>query len=153
MQKHQSLNGPKLTVLITPAVLSADTTPSTWDVRDGANAIIDLAIGAGGITFDATNKIEFTLQHADYSDTTGVVGTFADVATGDVVVDGNVVAVTSGIVLALVAAHATGTAHIIEYVGAKGALKFKADFSGTHGTGTPISATGRLQRGRNVPAI
>lgn len=153
MQKYEDKNGASLTVLIGAAALSADTTPATWDVRDGANASIDLAIGAGGITFDASNKIEFTLQHADYDDTTGVVGTYADVATGEVLVDGVAVTVTSGVVKALVAAHPAATAHVIEYVGAKGALKFKADFTGTHGTATPLAATGRLQRGRNVPPI
>jgi hypothetical protein len=153
MQKYQDKNGAALTVLIGAASLSADTTPAAWDIRDGANAIIDLAIGAGGITFDSSNKIEFTLQAADYDPDTGVVGSFGDVASADVLVDGAAVTVTSGIVKSLITAHAAATAHRIEYVGNKGALKFKADFTGTHGAGTPIAATGRLQRGRNVPAI
>jgi hypothetical protein len=153
LQKYQDKNGAALTVLIGAASLDATTTPATWDVRDGANAIVDLAIGAGGITFTTNDKIEFELTHAEYDEDTGVIGSYSNVETGHVLVDGVAVTVTSGIVKALTAAHAAATAHTIEYVGPKGALKFRAVFSGTHGVATPLSAIGRLQRGRNVPAI
>ena len=39
------------------------------------------------------------------------------------------------------AAHAAATVQKLAYIGGKRYLKLLADFSGTHGTGTPISAT------------
>ena len=73
---------------------------------------------------------------------------------GDVYLNGVEVDTDSaGLVKALIVAHAAGAAYRLEYVGAKGALKFKANFGGTHGAATPIAATGRLSHGRNTPAI
>ena len=48
--------------------------------------------------------------------------------------------VTDGIVKSLVAAHATADVTRFGYRGGKRYLKLLADFSGTHGTGTPIAA-------------
>ena len=48
--------------------------------------------------------------------------------------------ITSGIVRALTAAHAAATVQKIGYKGGKRYIKLLADFSGTHGTGTPIAA-------------
>ncbi len=52
-----------------------------------------------------------------------------------------VAGVTSGIVLALKTAHPDPSATRVGYVGNRRFIKLLADFSGTHGTATPLAAT------------
>lgn len=118
-----------------PATLSADPTPAAVDLRGYRRATLALAIGVGGITFDATNKIEFKLTHS--SDDV----TYTDVTDDDLVKDALAPAtITNGIVRALTAAHAAATVQKLGYIGGKRYVKLLPDFSGTHGTGTPIAA-------------
>ncbi len=119
---------------IAAATYSADNTPGAIDLQGFTSAAIALNIGAGGITFDSTNKIEFVLTHSD-DDTT-----YANVATADVNGKDAPTAVTNGIVKSLTAAHATADVSEIGYIGGKRFLKLLAHFSGTHGTGTALSA-------------
>lgn len=119
-------------VAIGAATLSADNTPAAIDLAGYDAAELLLAIGVGGITFSGTNKIEFVLTHSD-DDSTYTAVTAADVLGLDSVGDG-------GIVKALTAAHAAAAVYRFGYVGGKRYLKLLADFSGTHGTGTPIAA-------------
>jgi hypothetical protein len=118
---------------IPPAVYSADNTPAAIDLYGYDTAMIALHIGAGGITFTGTNKVEFKLTHSD------------DGVTYDAVTADDVQGVASvgagGIVEALTAAHADPSITRIGYAGYRRYLKLLADFSGTHGTGTAISAT------------
>ena len=124
--------------LVAPATLTADNTPLVVDLRGCRSALILLSIGAGGITFDATNKIEFVLRHGD----TAVAAEHTPVTAGEVALDALASgAIASGIVRALTAAHASATIQKIGYSGSRRYLSLLADFSGTHGTGTPISAT------------
>lgn len=125
------------------AVLAADNTPAAIDLRGYNAAEIVLAIGIGGITFDATNKIEFKLTHSD-DDTT-----YTAVEVKDVL--GAVSIGTGGIIKALTAAHAAAAAYRFGYVGGKRYLKLLADFSGTHGAGTPIAALVLKGYGYNQP--
>jgi len=121
---------------IGPAVLSADNTPAAIDLLGFAAATLILAIGAGGITFTATNKVEFVLTHSEDGDT------YTAVTDDDLVKDALAPAtVENGIVRALTSAHADPTLQTIGYVGGRRYLKLLADFSGTHGTGTPIAAS------------
>jgi len=121
---------------IDPAVYAADTTPAAIDLRDFQSATLLLAIGVGGINFTGTNKIEFVLTHSDDGTT------YTPVTDDDVVKDVLAPAsITNGIVRALTAAHAAATVQKVGYVGGKRYLRLLADFSGTHGTGTPISAS------------
>lgn len=121
-----------LAVAIGNAVLSADNTPISIDLQGYDSAEIELAIGIGGITFSGTNKIEFVLTHSD-DDTT-----YVPVSTADML---GVTVATGGIIKSLVAAHAAAAVYRYGYKGNKRYLKLLADFSGTHGTGTPIAAT------------
>lgn len=113
------------------AVLSADNTPAAIDLRGFNSAEIVLAVGIGGITFTGSNKIEFRLTHSDDD------VTYTDVDDGDVL--GAAVA-AGGIIKALTAAHAAAATYRVGYKGGKRYLKLLADFSGTHGAGTPIAA-------------
>ena len=124
-------------VLIAPATYAADNTPAAVDLRDADAATLLIAVGAGGITFDATNKVEFKLTHSE-DDTT-----YAAVAENDIL---NATVAAGGVVKSLAAAHAAASVTRVGYVGGKRYLKLLADFSGTHGTGTPLSVL--LVRGR-----
>jgi hypothetical protein len=113
------------------AVLTADNTPAAIDLQGYNAAEIVLAIGVGGITFTGTNKIEFVVTHSD-DDTT-----YSNVEDKDIL---GVSGISDGIVKPLTAAHAAAACYRFGYVGGKRYLKILADFSGTHGTGTPIAA-------------
>jgi hypothetical protein len=122
-------------VVLDPATLAADNTPAAIDLLGYGAALLLLAIGVGGITFSGTNKIEFKLTHSDDD------VTYSDVTDADVVKDAYCPAtITTGIIRSLVAAHAAATVQKLGYVGGKRYIKLLADFSGTHGTGTPMSA-------------
>lgn len=122
-------------VLIAAATLSADNTPASVDLLGYREASILLHIGVGGITFSGTNKIEFKLTHSDDD------STYTDVTEDDLILDSYAPSsITTGIVRSLTAAHAAATIQKIGYIGGKRYLKLLADFSGTHGTGTPIAA-------------
>jgi hypothetical protein len=125
-------NGVLPVVLLPAATYAADNTPTAVDLLGFDSALITLSVGAGGITFDSTNKIEFVLTHS--LDNT----TYTNVTADDLV---GVSSVTNGIVRSLVAAHAAGTVQSFGYIGNQRYLKLLADFSGTHGVGTPVSAT------------
>jgi len=113
-----------------PVVLAADNTPAALD-RQGHDAVeILIDVGIGGITFDTTNKIEFKVTHSDDD------STYTNVADADMI---GVTGISSGIIKSLIAAHAAAAAYRFGYRGNKRYLKILADFSGTHGTGTPIS--------------
>jgi hypothetical protein len=119
--------------LLPPAEYDADNTPASFDNGTAQSCTIALQVGAGGITFSTTNKVEFKLTHSD-AETTG----FAAVTIDDVV--GVASVGTGGIVRALTAAHATPSVTLIGYKGRKRYLRLLADFSGTHGTATPLAA-------------
>jgi len=119
-------------VAIPAASYAADNTPGAVDLLGFESAVIAIHVGVGGITFDGTNKVEFKLTHSD-DDATYTAVTAADVQGVDSVGAG-------GIIKSLTAAHAAADITKIGYVGGKRYLKLLADFSGTHGTGTPIAA-------------
>lgn len=126
-----------------PVVLAADNTPAALDLQGYNAAEILLGIGIGGITFDATNKIEFKLTHSD-DDVTYTAVTVDDMLGLSSVGSG-------GIIKSLVAAHAAAAQYRFGYKGGKRYLKLLADFSGTHGTGTPVSAVLLKGHGFNNP--
>lgn len=119
-------------VAIGTAVLDADNTPTTIDLQGFNAAEVLLQVGVGGITFSGTNKIEFKLTHSDDDSTYTAVD--QDDVLGVTVGEG-------GIIKALEAAHAAAAVYRAGYIGGKRYLQLVADFSGTHGAGTPIAAT------------
>lgn len=128
---------------IGPAVLAADTSSAAIGLAGFESAVLLLSVGAGGVTFTATDKIEFKVTHSDTAN-----GTYDAVTQIDIV--GATVG-AGGTVLALTSAHASATIDKIGYVGNRGFIKVQADFSGTHGTGTPISVTLVKGHPRNAP--
>jgi len=138
--ERDGVSSKTLALALGPSTLSADNTPAAIDLRGYRKATLILAIGVGGITFDGTNKIEYKLTHS--SDNV----TYTDVTEDDIVTDSFAPAtITSGIIRALTAAHAAPTAQKLGYIGGKRYVKLLSDFAGTHGTGTPASATWILE--------
>lgn len=126
---HSNLS---VATLIGAATLSADNTPASVDLAGFESAEVLLAIGVGGITFSGTNKIEFVLTHSDDD------STYSNVTSADIL--GESGTISGGIIKSLTAAHGTASSYRFGYKGGKRYLKLLADFSGTHGTGTPIAA-------------
>lgn len=123
-------------VAIAASTYSDDNVPPAID-RQGYDAVeLLLQIGVGGITFTGTNKVEFKLTHSD-DDLTYTAVTLADVL-------GVASVGAGGIIKSLTAAHGAAAAYRFGYKGGARYLKLLADFSGTHGTGTPIAATALL---------
>lgn len=132
----------RVTLAIGAAVLAADNTPAAVDLQGYSSAELVLAIGIGGITFDASNKIEFKVTDSDDN------STYAAVETADML---GVTIASDGIVKSLIAAHAAAAVYRFGYVGGKRYVKVLADFTGTHGTGTPIAATWVLGHAQDGP--
>lgn len=125
------------------AVLAADNTPGAIDLQGYDSAEIVLSIGIGGVIFSGTNKIEFKLSHSDDDST-------YDAVEADDVLGADDVG-TGGIIKALIAAHAAAAVYRYGYKGGRRYLKLLADFSGTHGTGTPVAAVVIKGNGYNKP--
>jgi hypothetical protein len=119
-------------VILPAAAYNADNTPATVDLGPAQSATVLIEVGVGGITFTGVNKVEFVLTHSDEA-----AANFTAVAQADVV---GPTGVTAGIVRSLVAAHGTPSVTRVGYVGRKRYLRLLADFSGTHGAATPLSA-------------
>lgn len=102
-----------------------------------------LAVGVGGIEFDASNKIEFKLTHSDDNTNYEAVSA-ADVLGVESV--GN-----DGIVKALTAQHEAAAVYRFGYIGNKRYTKLLADFSGSHGTGTVLAAVAILSHAQMKP--
>ena len=118
---------------IDPEALAADNTPAAIDLQGYDGALVLIHVGVGGITFSGTNKVEFKLTHSDDD------STYAAVTVNDVVGLSSVG--TGGIIKSLTAEHAAATLTKVGYKGGKRYLKVLADFSGTHGTGTPMAVS------------
>jgi len=134
----------RVEIMAGAATLAADNTPVSIDLADYGAATVVLAIGIGGITFSGTNKIEFKLRHGNSSDQS----THVAVEQGDV--NGATVA-SGGIIRSLIAAHAAPSVSRFGYKGTMRYISLLADFSGTHGTGTPIAAVAVLGQPRVGP--
>lgn len=135
-------NNIKLVQSLAPAVRTADANGDGVDRQfyEGVTIVVDT--GAEGITLSSTNKIEFELEHSDDD------STYSDMSSSDV----NGTLGTNGLFLTLDADAETPQISEIEYVGNKRYVRVVANFSGTHGTGTPIGASVILHKPRHAPA-
>lgn len=116
------------------ATLTATTTSAAIDLKGFDSACVQIAVGAGGITFTGTNKLEFVLTHSS-DDVTYVPVTAADVRLGQ---NADATVGAGGIVRSLTAAHAAPSVAEVGYIGWRRYLKVAPTFSGTHATGTPV---------------
>jgi hypothetical protein len=128
-------SGYKSVVAIGAAVLAADNTPAAIDLQSFKGCELILNVGIGGITFSGVNKIEFVVTESD------------DNVTYTAVNQADIIGATvsgAGIVKSLIAAHPAAAVYRLGYVGDARYIKVLADFSGTHGSGTPIAVTAVL---------
>lgn len=140
---REQSNTLKVVSAIPPAAYNADTTPAAIDRLGFGSVTFAVHVGVGGITFSGTNKIEFVLEESYGNDE------WTDVLAKDVV--GLDLAADDGIVLALKAAHANPSVTKFGYIGDARYVRLTADFSGTHGTATPLSAVAIMGRPAEAP--
>ena len=138
----------KLSFLIAPATLAADNTPAAVSIERYECARVIVGVGVGGITFDATNKLEIKLREGD-----GTVGNHTAVDSSSILMPSGLTLGSGGIIRSLVAAHAAATIYEYDYIGAQTYLSALADFSGTHGTGTPLFVALLQFRGALNPPV
>lgn len=120
---------------IDPAVYDATPTPITIDRLGFDSLMFCVSIGVGGITFTATNRIDFIMQHSD------------DNATWIPVLADNVLNATpdvNGVVYSLQTAEPIPSAFKVGYIGGavgqKRYVRIYPSFQGTQTTGTAIDA-------------
>ncbi len=136
------------------AVLAVDTILGSIDTQSSTNVLwkgltAEIHIGAGGITFSGTNKIDFIVEHSDDN------SVWSAVSADDVILD-YTSALTypdaTGIVKSLQAAHATPENFLVGIRSKKRYVRVRADFSGTHGTGTALGLNWILSHPTQRPA-
>jgi hypothetical protein len=137
----------KVVPLIVPEVLAADNTPDAIDLAGWRGGLIQIHVGIGGITFSGTNKVEFVLTHSEDD------VTYDAVEADDVIMPYGETLGAGGIIRALTEAKAAADAEVysVGYIGKRQYIKLLADFSGTHGSGTPMAASLLLQHGHFTP--
>lgn len=124
------------TVVTFPAVNTTTPTPTVIDMG-GANPATTLMfvvqVGAGGITFTGTNKLEIVVEDSDDN------STFTAVTTGNVRTSvGASATLTSGVLESYIVAKAAVSTNAYGYIGGKRYVKVTPTFGGTHATGTIV---------------
>lgn len=148
--RKDTVNDEHNTQMIAPAVYAADTFGAV-DLQGYESASILFNFGAEGVTLSGTDKIAAVLKHSDDN------STWVAVAAADVVVPSNAptgVAApdANGVVFTADANAKIPVVFAIGYVGSKRYVQATLDFSGTHGTGTPIGVTAELEEPNFSPA-
>ena len=148
MATRDLISGLKLVQAVGPAVLAADVNGAWIDTLGFDSVAIAIAVGAGGITFDNVNRIDIRIESSDDGSTTN-----GGVAQGDIQSYGSSITVgANGAVKSLTSGHPTPDVTKVGYIGNSRWIRVVPDFSGTHGTGTPISGTVILGRAHLSPS-
>lgn len=132
---------------IARTVLTADNTPTAIDLNGYDAAVLGLHVGAGGITFDGSNKLEVKIFEGD----TTVFAAATAVAAKDLNLPDSMTYAAGGIVKSMVAAKAAASYDKVGYVGDKRYIFVLFDFTGTHGTGTSCGVDVILGHPRLAP--
>jgi hypothetical protein len=108
-------------------------------------------LGAGGITFTTSNKIECKVTVSDDNNT------YVPATSDDVVLDytsavTNALPDSNGTVKALVSAQASEEVFLVGIITKKRYVKFMFDFSGTHSSGTLLGANWVFDHPMSPPA-
>jgi hypothetical protein len=145
---YDSASNMKVVTAITPAIYTTDQLSTALNTANYPYKALSIAIyvGAGGITFDATNKLEFNMTHSDDD------SVYVDCTDDDLILPYPLTTVEpGGIVKSLVAAHATADITVLGYRGKKKYVKIEADFFGTHGVGTTVGVNWILTHPMSAP--
>ena len=136
-------NNIKLVESLNAIVKDADTDCTGIDTQGANSAMVMVNVGAPGITFSGTNKVDIKLE--DSSDNSY----FTAVTNNNFVTGGTVD--SSGIWQTIDANGECNDVYGIGYVGPKRYIRAVLDFSGTHGTGTVFGVTGALGNLESAP--
>jgi len=118
---------------LAPAERSSDANGTGVDLQGFESATIVIDMGAEGITLSSTNKIEIELEHSDDDSTYTDVTSSADVigATPD----------SNGVIATFDDPAEAPAIASVGYIGGKRYIRAVANFSGTHGTATPMAVS------------
>lgn len=116
---------------------SETSTPSITGVNtlDYGSVTFATYVGAGGIPFSSTNRIDFIVYDSPDNSTWTVVADYFLILPPGAAAPGG-----TGIVRSIIAAHASAdtTMPLYGYVGKQQYVKCVPTFGGTHGSGTPV---------------
>ena len=129
-------NNIELVESLNAIVKDADTNSTGIDTQGANSAMVIVNVGAPGITFSGTNKVDIKLE--DSADNS----TFAAVTNNNFVTGGTVD--SAGIWQTIDANGECNAVYGLGYVGPERYIRVVLDFSGTHGTGTVFGVTGAL---------
>jgi|TARA_R110002020_G_scaffold103748_1_gene243065 hypothetical protein len=134
MAIYDGKSGIKIDESLNAIVKDADTNCTGVDSQGFSSVTHVVNVGANGITFSTTHKVEIELEHSDDN------VTFTDVTSNTDVVGGTVG--TNGLWQTIDADGDCNAVYAIGYVGGKRYSRVVLNFSGTHGTGTIFGVTG-----------
>lgn len=120
-----------------PAVSTTTPTVTVFDRLGSRSLAIIVQVGAGGITFTGTNKLEIIVEDSDDG------STFAAVTTGNLrnSTGASQTVAAGGIVESYVAAKAAASTNEYGYIGGRRYVRVTPTFGGTHATGTLTGVT------------
>ena len=136
-------NNIELVECLNAIVKAADTNATGIDTKGFNSSMAIVNVGAPGITFSGTHKVDIILE--DSSDNS----TFAAVTNNTYVTGGTVD--SSGIWQTIDANGDCNAAYGIGYVGPERYYRVVLDFSGTHGTGTVFGVVGAQSNPLHAP--
>ena len=134
MAIYDGKSGIKIDESLNAIVKDADTNCTGVDSQGFSSVTHVVNVGANGITFSTTHKVEIELEHSDDN------VTFTDVTSNTDVVGGTVG--TNGLWQTIDADGDCNAVYAIGYVGGKRYSRVVLNFSGTHGTGTVFGVVG-----------
>ena len=147
MATRDLISGIKMVQAVGPATYSADVNGAWIDTLGYDSVAIAISVGAGGITFDPTNRLDIRIESSDDGSTSN-----GGVAQGDIQsYQSSVTVGSNGIVKSFTAAHPNPDVTKVGYIGNSRYIRVVPDFSGTHGTGTPVSGMVILGRAHLAP--
>jgi hypothetical protein len=129
-------NNIQLVESLNAIVKDADTNSTGIDTQGANSAMVIVNVGAPGITFSGSNKVDIKLE--DSADNS----TFAAVTNNNFVTGGTVD--SAGIWQTIDANGECNAVYGLGYVGPERYIRVVLDFSGTHGTGTSFGVVGAL---------
>jgi hypothetical protein len=136
-------NNIELVECLNAIVKAADTNAAGIDTQGFNSSMAIVNVGAPGVTFSTTHKVDIRLQ--DSSDNS----TFADVTDNNYVTGGTVSG--TGIWQTIDADGDCNAVYGLGYVGPERYYRVVLDFSGTHGTGTVFGVVGAQSNPLHAP--
>lgn len=140
MADYDDKSNAQSVVMVAAATVTSTPSATAIDLVDFGSCTVEMFVGAGGITFTTTNKIEMIAYESDDN------STFTAAPDDALILDPGATAPGgTGIVRSITAAKASADTTIptVGYRGKKRYFKVVPTLGGTHSTGTLISVTAR----------